>query len=40
MCIVGEDTHGTIDPDKSIELFGSYKLEDVPEQQIEEVISK
>jgi NADH:ubiquinone oxidoreductase subunit E len=40
MCIVGEDTHGTIDPDKSIELFGSYKLEDSPEQQTEEVISK
>ena len=28
------------DPDKSIELFGSYKLEDAPEQQTEEVISK
>jgi NADH:ubiquinone oxidoreductase subunit E len=40
MAIVGEDTHGTIDPDKSIELLGSYKLEDAPEQQTEEAIGK
>jgi NADH:ubiquinone oxidoreductase subunit E len=40
MAIVGEDTHGTIDPDKSIELLGNYKLDDSPEQQTEEVTSK
>ena len=40
MALVGEDTHGTIDPEKSIELLGNYKLEDAPEQQTEEVTSE
>jgi NADH:ubiquinone oxidoreductase subunit E len=40
MAIVGEDTHGTIDPDKSIELLGSYKLEEEPERQAEEITSE
>ena len=40
MAIVGEDTHGTIDPEKSIELLSSYKLEDEPEQQAEEIKSE
>jgi len=40
MAIVGDDTYGTIDPDKSMELLGTYKLEDAPEQQTEEVISE
>jgi NADH:ubiquinone oxidoreductase subunit E len=26
MAIIGEDTHGTIDPEKSLELLASYKL--------------
>ena len=40
MAIVGEDTHGTIDPEKSIELLSSYKLEDATEQQPEEITSE
>ena len=40
MAIVGDDTHGTIDPEKSIELLSSYKLEDAPEQQAEEIMSE
>ena len=40
MAIVGEDTYGTIDPEKSIELLSSYKLEDAPEQQAEEITSE
>ena len=40
MAIVGEDTYGTIDPEKSIELLSSYKLEDAPEQPAEEITSE
>ena len=40
LAIVGEDTYGTIDPEKSIELLSSYKLEDAPEQQAEEITSE
>ena len=40
MAIVGEDTYGTIDPEKSIELLSAYKLEDEPEKQIEETTSE
>ena len=40
MAIVGEDTYGTIDPDKTLELFGAYKLDDEPEQQAEEITSE
>jgi len=40
MALVGEDTHGTIDPEKSIELLSEYKLEDESEQQAEEVASE
>jgi NADH-quinone oxidoreductase subunit E/NADP-reducing hydrogenase subunit HndA len=39
MAIIGDDTHGTIDPEKTLELLGSYKLEDEPEQQPEEIPS-
>lgn len=27
MCIIGSDTHGSIDPEKTMEIFGAYKLE-------------
>ena len=40
MAIVGEDTYGTIDPEKSIELLSSYKLEDAPEQQAADITSE
>ena len=40
MAIVGEDTYGTIDPDKTLELLGAYKLDDEPEQQAEEITSE
>jgi NADH-quinone oxidoreductase subunit E/NADP-reducing hydrogenase subunit HndA len=40
MALVGEDTYGTIDPEKSIELLSAYKLEDEPEQQTEEAASE
>ena len=40
MALVGEDTHGTIDPEKSVELLSTYKLEDEPEQQAEETASE
>jgi len=40
MALVGEDTYGTIDPEKSIELLSAYKLEDAPEQQAGEATSE
>ena len=40
MALVGEDTYGTIDPEKSIELLSEYKLEDESEQQAEETASE
>ena len=40
MAIVGEDTYGTIDPEKTLELLGAYKLEDAPEEQTEETTSE
>ena len=40
MAIVGDDTHGTIDPEKSLELLSTYKLEDEPEKQAEETAGK
>ncbi len=33
MAIIGEDTHGTIDPEKTLDLLGEYKLEDDPETE-------
>jgi len=37
MAIIGEDTHGTIDPEQTLELLGSYKLEeDEPPVETEE----
>ncbi|KMP11349.1 NADH-quinone oxidoreductase, subunit E [Candidatus Nitromaritima sp. SCGC AAA799-A02] len=36
MALIGEDSHGTIDPEHSLELLGTYKLEDAPEEQAEE----
>ncbi|VAX32481.1 hypothetical protein MNBD_NITROSPINAE05-193 [hydrothermal vent metagenome] len=37
MAIIGEDTHGTIDPEQTVELLGSYKLEeDEPSAETEE----
>ena len=40
MAIVGEDTHGTIDPEKTLELLSSYKLEDAPEEPAEEATTE
>ena len=40
LAIVGEDTYGTIDPDKTLELLGAYKLDDEPEEQAEEITSE
>ena len=40
MAIVGEDTYGTIDPEKTLELLGAYKLEDAPEELTEEATSE
>ena len=40
MALVGEDTYGTIDPEKSLELLSAYKLEDESEQQVEETASE
>jgi len=33
MAIIGEDTHGTIDPEKTLAILGEYKLEDAPETE-------
>lgn len=33
MAIIGEDTHGTIDPEKTLDILGEYKLEDTPETE-------
>ncbi|MBC8286142.1 MAG: NAD(P)H-dependent oxidoreductase subunit E [Nitrospinae bacterium] len=33
MAIIGEDTHGTIDPEKTLDILGQYKLEDAPETE-------
>ena len=40
MAIVGEDTYGTIDPEKTLELLSAYKLDDAPEKQAEEATNK
>ena len=37
MAIIGEDTHGTIDPEKTLELLGEYKIEDAEAPETEEV---
>jgi len=38
MALIGDDTHGTIDPEKTLELLGSYKLEeDEPPAETEEI---
>ena len=31
MCIIGSDTHGCVDPEKTREVFANYKLEDAKE---------
>jgi NADH:ubiquinone oxidoreductase subunit E len=33
MAIIGEDTHGTIDPEKTLDILGEYKLDDTPETE-------
>jgi NADH:ubiquinone oxidoreductase subunit E len=33
MAIIGEDTHGTIDPEKTLDILGEYKLDDAPETE-------
>ena len=33
MSIIGEDTHGTIDPEKTLDILGEYKLDDAPETE-------
>ena len=40
MAIVGEDTHGTIDPEKTLELLSNYKFEDEPDTHAEEATSE
>ena len=40
MAIIGDDTHGTIDPEKTLELFGAYKLKDEPEKESEETTNE
>jgi NADH-quinone oxidoreductase subunit E/NADP-reducing hydrogenase subunit HndA len=37
MAIIGEDTHGTIDPEQTLEMLGAYKLEDEPEEVAQEI---
>jgi NADH-quinone oxidoreductase subunit E/NADP-reducing hydrogenase subunit HndA len=37
MAIIGEDTHGTIDPEQTLEMLGAYKLEDEPEEVVQEI---
>ena len=35
MAIIGEDTHGTIDPEKTYDILGEYKKdeEEIPETE-------
>ena len=40
MAIIGEDTHGTIDPEKTLELLGTYKIDDAPVEKTEETTSE
>ena len=37
MAIIGEDTHGTIDPEKAIDILAEYKIEDEETPVTEEV---
>ena len=37
MAIIGDDTHGTIDPEKTYDILGEYKKEDEETQETEEV---
>lgn len=34
MCIIGADTHGCLDPEKTREVFGTYKLEDEAKETV------
>ena len=36
MAIIGEDTHGNIDPEKTLEILGEYKLDDAEALTTEE----
>ena len=36
MAIIGEDTHGTIDPEKTYDILGEYKIEEEAIPEIEE----
>jgi len=41
MAIIGEDTHGTIDPEQTLPMLGCYKLEeDAPVSEAEEITSE
>lgn len=40
MAIIGEDTHGTIDPEKTNAILGEYKLEDAETLETEEVTAQ
>ena len=41
MAIVGDDTFGTIDPDKTLEMLSAYKLEDdEPVAEVEESVTE
>ena len=37
MAIIGDDTHGTIDPEKTYDILGEYKKDDEVTQETEEV---
>jgi len=36
MAIIGEDTHGNIDPEETLNILGEYKLDDTEAPAIEE----
>ena len=37
MAIIGDDTYGTIDPEKTYDILGEYKKDDEVTQETEEV---
>lgn len=40
MAIIGDDTHNTIDPEKTLELLGTYKLTDDEPEAAEESVAE
>jgi NADH:ubiquinone oxidoreductase subunit E len=39
MALIGDDTYGNIDPEKTLEILGKYKLDDAEEPATEEAIA-